>query len=576
MEYQLSNLPRYIPITPRSQVANSPVAAGHILLFSEDGETLTAKKSDGSFESVGGGMDFYKCSAINTSTTARPEGYTLKLHCVNAENPSDTLDYNFTKSDAVSVDGTSAWEDSSRQLTLALFGNSSDNNLSWGIKGPNVDFSDLSHSYPQNNPTVHPIKVWEVTSFFNNKNGKYYNATWTVSAAVDAATGGAPAGLTLGFHAVCQMDGMTPETVDLSFTMEDTAKTGWERTWLSSDGTLRLQAKVYIEQSPGSDVDDSARTWFITQVASGSNVWETDQNGQNGPADPWGMSTMIYGENSMEYALTWTVSEEVAPDGTWSGYKATQGTDGKYSFADTATTGLSYSKVKPVVGGIYTADALAMISSLYEGISLDGLVLYDSLTDHSSPEIGNAYLAKTGVTSSTRNGIPCTYFSGSSSSYIRFPILTDLVGSAPCTISLWCKPESDTNKCALYVGPISKGNSSGNALQMIFQPTEGRVDFINYAIVAQSPTSINGWFLYTFVRESQTLTRIYVNGVLNNTNASSYTVTSSDAYVELGISGDNNYVGNPYQGYLAGLRIYNRALSAAEITALASEFTPTA
>ena len=131
-----------------------------------------------------------------------------------------------------------------------------------------------------------------------------------------STTGGAPAGLTLGFHAVCQMDGMTPETVDLSFTMEDTAKTGWERTWLSSDGTLRLQAKVYIEQSPGSDVDDSARTWFITQVASGSNVWETDQNGQNGPADPWGMSTMIYGENSMEYALTWTVSEEVAPDGT--------------------------------------------------------------------------------------------------------------------------------------------------------------------------------------------------------------------------------------------------------------------
>lgn len=49
MEYQLSNLPRYIPITPRSQVANSPVAKGHILLFSEDGESLTVKKSDGSY-----------------------------------------------------------------------------------------------------------------------------------------------------------------------------------------------------------------------------------------------------------------------------------------------------------------------------------------------------------------------------------------------------------------------------------------------------------------------------------------------------------------------------------------------
>lgn len=49
MEYQLSNLPRYVPVTPRSQVANSPVAPGHVLIFSEDGETLTVKKPDGSY-----------------------------------------------------------------------------------------------------------------------------------------------------------------------------------------------------------------------------------------------------------------------------------------------------------------------------------------------------------------------------------------------------------------------------------------------------------------------------------------------------------------------------------------------
>ena len=55
MEYVFTNLPQYIRVTPRSAFANSVVQSGHVLLFSEDGASLTAKQPDGSFITVGGG-----------------------------------------------------------------------------------------------------------------------------------------------------------------------------------------------------------------------------------------------------------------------------------------------------------------------------------------------------------------------------------------------------------------------------------------------------------------------------------------------------------------------------------------
>ena len=71
MEYLYTNLPRYITVTPRSAFANSVVQSGSVLLFSEDGTTLTAKLPDGSFVPVGGGgggsTDFYKCATVITS-----------------------------------------------------------------------------------------------------------------------------------------------------------------------------------------------------------------------------------------------------------------------------------------------------------------------------------------------------------------------------------------------------------------------------------------------------------------------------------------------------------------------------
>ena len=53
---------------------------------------------------------------------------------------------------------------------------------------------------------------------------------------------------------------------------------------------------------------------------------------------------------------------------TWSGYKAVfDSTAGTWSFEDTVTEGLTYTSVTPVVGRIYSADALVIVTSLWEG-----------------------------------------------------------------------------------------------------------------------------------------------------------------------------------------------------------------
>ena len=54
MEYIFTNLPQYIRVTSRTEFSSSVVHSGSVLLFSEDGTSLTAKLPDGSFVTVGG------------------------------------------------------------------------------------------------------------------------------------------------------------------------------------------------------------------------------------------------------------------------------------------------------------------------------------------------------------------------------------------------------------------------------------------------------------------------------------------------------------------------------------------
>ena len=49
MQYILTDLPKYIKINSRQEFKNAVIKSNHALLFSQDGQSLTAKLSDGSF-----------------------------------------------------------------------------------------------------------------------------------------------------------------------------------------------------------------------------------------------------------------------------------------------------------------------------------------------------------------------------------------------------------------------------------------------------------------------------------------------------------------------------------------------
>ena len=53
-EYIFTNLPQYVKLNSRSEFSSSVVSSGAVLLFTEDGCTLTGKLPDGTFITIGG------------------------------------------------------------------------------------------------------------------------------------------------------------------------------------------------------------------------------------------------------------------------------------------------------------------------------------------------------------------------------------------------------------------------------------------------------------------------------------------------------------------------------------------
>ena len=73
------------------------------------------------------------------------------------------------------------------------------------------------------------------------------------------------------------------------------------------------------------------------------------------------------GGTSAEYYKCASVDTEAK---TWTGYKAVfDSSAGTWSFESGVTSGLTYTSVTPVVGGIYSEDALVIVSLLYTGTS---------------------------------------------------------------------------------------------------------------------------------------------------------------------------------------------------------------
>lgn len=139
-----------------------------------------------------------------------------------------------------------------------------------------------------------------------------------------------------------------------TYTLVDESATGDARVWKDAATGAVLKKYDYDGFRWGFWENDTINYAWCTQVGVHEN--------------PWDATLYINDESGEEFDFTLTPSTTTVPGNTWSGYKAVfdSGT-GTWSFESDVTAGLAYTSVIPVVGNIYSADALVIVSLLYTG-----------------------------------------------------------------------------------------------------------------------------------------------------------------------------------------------------------------
>lgn len=220
--------------------------------------------------------------------------------------------------------------------------------------------------------------------------------------------------------------------------------------------------------------------------------------------------------------VTWDVSQAVAGEQTWSGYKAVfdSGT-GTWSFESDVTEGLTYTSVTPVVGGIYSADALVNVAFLYDdmrnictayykldGNCRDSVNIYDGIPNNITFVDG-----KIGECAQT-NG---------NSQYISLPNEVSVKGRTQVSYSGWCFIESTLSNEFYIITEIANSNGYTRAA---FGVKAALLPFAGVRTVATgdtgsfqqvtgtSPMSTGTWYFLCAVFDlSNGNIILYVNGV---------------------------------------------------------------
>jgi hypothetical protein len=160
--------------------------------------------------------------------------------------------------------------------------------------------------------------------------------------------------------------------------------------------------------------------------------------------------------------------------------------------------------------------------------------------------------------------------SGHSGNAVRFDGIDDKVAlpstldvaALPFTLESWISPTSRAD----WRGIFSKRDGY-SASQMRFDVglavSSGSVFVTTYRsrVTFTYAPPLNSWTHIAIVAEV-TGTKLYVNGVLRETRSAIALGTKATAAVAIGNTGDND---DPFAGTIDDLRLYNRALSAAEV-----------
>lgn len=155
-------------------------------------------------------------------------------------------------------------------------------------------------------------------------------------------------------------------------------------------------------------------------------------------------------------------------------------------------------------------------------------------------------------------------FSGNSSSYVSVPNSSTLNLTGSFSIEAWVNPANINNK-----GVISKGGALGTSLKYAIRITSSRVTLITNgaARISSKTTSLIPLNVWTHIAATYNSAsgqfKIYINGLSDTsaTVAGAAPTTNTDSLF-IGISGNST----PFNGKLDDVRLWNRELSAAEVS----------
>lgn len=190
-------------------------------------------------------------------------------------------------------------------------------------------------------------------------------------------------------------------------------------------------------------------------------------------------------------------------------------------------------------------------------------------------ETGQAITESGGISYTTSQGVPCVYLDGSSwleSSDNGFP-----EGASPRTISFWINTESlgSGTRYIVSYGTFQEKKYCGTCVSASGE-SQVRFIFSNYnASTNDLSDLVNTWHHLVFTYDGVSTATIYIDGAVAASSLNPYNVVpETQLSGTLYIGRRHDGTGNNFVGHVAGLRIFDRALSVEEIKALGKEFNP--
>jgi hypothetical protein len=362
--------------------------------------------------------------------------------------------------------------------------------------------------------------------------------------------------------AVIEVTGDTTYGCNGTYTIVDATATGKNRAWRTSDGVWEIR---------NTNATSGLDRWCIFDVAS--DTFKIRSVMSTVPDNPWEVTS--WQNNTSPYAYPDLVLTPTDSTNTWSGYKAVfDSTAGTWSFESDVTEGLAYTSVTPIVGSIYSADALVNVAFLYDDMRNICTAYYK--LDGNYRDSVNMYDGIPNKTTFVDGKIGRSAHTNGYSQYISLPNEVSVKGKTQVSYSGWCFIESNPNKDFYIVTEIA--NSSGytraafgvNASLLPFAGvrTVTTGDTGSFQKVTGTSTISTGtwYFLCAIFDLSNGNITLYVNGVSVgslNVTASSF-VNSNPQRIrmcEFDESGSGNI-------RVDEVGIWSKALSAAEVSEL--------